>query len=303
MSSSTEQRGTGWGSRAASFGAVPADAVEARLPRGPVVKLCGLTRVEDVVLAGLAGVWAVGFIFAPSARRLTPGDARRLLEQARKEVALAGIGADAAGSRRTVADRSPLTVGVFGEVSPEEIAAVVRHVGLDAVQLHGASGPAPAEVKEALGGWAPPHRLADPTLAHDGGEDDRKLPVELLIIRAVGVAEDEGDAAALRLRLREAIEQDALPLVDASVAGCTGGTGRQVPWDLVREAAAGRRFLLAGGIRPDNVREAMDVSGAWGVDVSSGVESAPGIKEREAFKTLMVNIDEVRQARGESKPR
>ena len=113
------------------------------------------------------------------------------------------------------------------------------------------------------------------------------------------MAVDEHDVASLRRRLLQAAAEDALVLIDASVAGRTGGTGRRLPWDVVGEAAAGLRFLLAGGISPGNVREALGVSGAWGVDVSSGVESAPGVKEGEALRSLMTNVNEVRRSRYE----
>ncbi len=125
-------------------------------PQGPVVKLCGLTRVEDVLAARAVGAWALGFIFAPSPRRLTPAEARRLLDQAQKEIAAgrAGVGGATPGQtalRPAGEGRGPLTVGVFVDAGPEEIAAVIRYVGLDAVQLHGPTAPPAGAVREALG--------------------------------------------------------------------------------------------------------------------------------------------------------
>jgi phosphoribosylanthranilate isomerase len=276
------------------------------LPQGPVVKVCGLTRVQDVLAARLLGAWALGFIFAPSPRRLTPAEARRLLDQAQREIAAgqacmegAAPGVAAVGppaSRQTGEGSGPLTVGVFVDSSPEDIAGVTRYVGLDAIQLHGPLAPSPGAVRAALGRWEPPLRLAIPVQT---GAADAALPVapvEPLIIVAVGVAVDEHDDSALRRRLQQAGGQEALVLVDASVEGRAGGTGQRVPWHLVGEAAGGTRFLLAGGVSPGNVREALAVSGAWGVDVSSGVESAPGVKDKEGLKKLMASVNELRRA-------
>ena len=95
----------------------------------PLVKVCGLTRPEDVILAVELGAWAVGFVFAPSPRQVTVEVARGLATAAR----------EAARTSRSPGGlpRGPLTVGVFGDCSPEAIAEVVHAVGLDAVQLHG----------------------------------------------------------------------------------------------------------------------------------------------------------------------
>lgn len=276
MSTVTSQRPGVSGRREAGSPAGPPG-----FPAGPVVKLCGLTRERDVLAACAAGVWGLGFIFAPSPRCLTPVDARDLLERSRVTLACGA------------ADQGPLTVGVFVDSTAEDIAAVTRYVGLDAVQLHGPRAPSAAAVRKALTGWEAPRRLGCAAPLAQGGE---RPPIDLLIIRAIGVAVDENDPAALRIRLEEGLQDDALLLVDASVPGRAGGTGQRVPWDIVAEAAAGLPFLLAGGIRPGNVREALLSSGAWGVDVSSGVESAPGIKEGEALKGLMTVVEAVRRS-------
>ena len=118
------------------------------LPAGPVVKICGLTRVEDVVLAAELGAWALGFVFAPSPRRLTPAAARGLIAEAAERLARGTVRAGGAGRARL-----PLTVGVFGDAPADEIAEVAGIVGLDAVQLHGADcrdGSAAAAVRAAL---------------------------------------------------------------------------------------------------------------------------------------------------------
>ncbi len=134
-----------------------------------MVKICGLTREQDVVAARDLGVWALGFVFAPSPRRLEPGAARRLLE--------------AAGcSGAPVRQGRPLTVGVFTDAAVDEIVRVVDEVGLDAVQLHSAGGPRAGEVAVALQG--------------------RERAT--LIIQAVPVDTEERDAGRVRSALAKA---------------------------------------------------------------------------------------------------
>jgi phosphoribosylanthranilate isomerase len=68
-------------------------------------------------------------------------------------------------------------------------------------------------------------------------------------------------------------------MVDAKVAGALGGTGHAFDWDLVVGLAKRRRLVLAGGLGPHNVAEAVRRVAPWCVDVASGVESAPGVKD------------------------
>jgi phosphoribosylanthranilate isomerase len=241
---------------------------------GPVVKICGLTRLEDVLAARALGAWALGFVFAPSPRRLTPAEARGLID---------GL---AAAQPRAVPS-APLAVGVFGDVTAEEVARIVRHVGLDAVQLHGRSGPAAAEVREALAGWTCPRALGG-ALAASGAA--------LLIIQAVPVAPTGASREDLRAAIVAAGAEADLVLLDTRATGLLGGTGTTFPWRLAREAAGGAPFLVAGGIDPENVQAALEESAAWGVDVSSGVESSPGSKDVGLMGRLLARVEAVHDA-------
>jgi phosphoribosylanthranilate isomerase len=91
--------------------------------------------------------------------------------------------------------------------------------------------------------------------------------------------------------LAEACAGDRV-LVDAKVEGALGGTGRSFDWSLVRKLASARRVVLAGGLRPDNVAEAIASVRPFGVDVASGVEHAPGDKDLDAVRRF------VKHARG-----
>ncbi len=248
----------------ASAAAKAADQGKGRLPRGPVVKLCGLTRPEDVLAACALGVWCLGFVFAASPRRVTPGAARGLAEKAR-------AGATEPGESQGTA---PLLAGVFVDSAAAEIAEIVREVGLDAVQLHGARGPAVGEVRSALDG----------------------LGRRVVVIEAVPVDLDTVDASALSRAIVQARGGADVVLLDTRVSARFGGSGTAFPWsvarDAVRSAGPGFRLLVAGGIGPDNVRTALSESGAWGVDVSSGIESAPGIKERGLMERLVAQVEE-----------
>ncbi len=170
-------------------------------------------------------------------------------------------------------------------------------MGLDAVQLHGRSGPAAAEVREALAGWVCPSRWAPggrgPAL---GGQAPRRPPAALLIIQAVPVAPTGASTEELRAAIAAAGAEADLVLLDTRTTGLLGGTGTTFPWRLAREAAGGAPFLVAGGIDPENVQAALEESAAWGVDVSSGVESSPGSKDARLMGRLLARVEAMRDA-------
>jgi phosphoribosylanthranilate isomerase len=268
------------------------------------VKICGLTRAEDVIAARELGVWAVGLVFAPSARRVEPAAALRLLEDAgwggRPTRASAAAGDEDARAGRgakgrrglTPSDRLPLTVGVFTDADTGQIAQVVEEVGLDAVQLHGKDGTSAAAVGAALGG-------------------DRRVT---LIIQAVPVDVEECDGERLREAVARARQQADIVLLDTRVksgpaemstrgavgavaakdSAIFGGSGRSFSWSLAREfAGLGEApLLVAGGVDPDNALTALSESGAWGIDVSSGVEAAPGVKDAMLMERLVARVRE-----------
>ncbi len=150
-------------------------------------------------------------------------------------------------------------VGVFGSQSPTEIIAIADAARLDVVQLHGASDP----------------DTVDEIRQHFAGEVWRVLRVR--------VAPREAELRAAPVGV------DAV-VVDALVDGALGGTGVAVDWDALAAAIerAGRpaRLILAGGLRAENVGRAVELVAPDVVDVSSGVESAPGIKDHERMRAF-----------------
>ncbi|WP_395541092.1 phosphoribosylanthranilate isomerase [Neotabrizicola sp. sgz301269] len=142
-------------------------------------------------------------------------------------------------------------VGLVVNADDAALDALVEAVPLDMLQLHGSETPdRVAEVRARYG-----------------------LPV----MKAVGVA-DEGDLAGL---LEHALAADQI-LIDAKApkgAALPGGNGVAFDWRLVAQRRWIRPWMLAGGLTPENVAEAIRLTGARQVDVSSGVESAPGVKD------------------------
>lgn len=135
-------------------------------------------------------------------------------------------------------------VGVFVDPDPAEVAVVSRAVGLTDVQLHGRN----ADV-EAV-----------------------RAATRLRVFQGFSVA-GPADIEAARSSRAD------LVFLDASVAGRHGGTGQRFDWDVLAGTPAQRPFVLAGGLTPDNVADAVRRSQPWAVDVSSGVESSPGRKD------------------------
>ena len=244
-------------------------------PAGPVVKICGLTRAEDALLAADSGAWALGFVFAASSRQVTADQAARIVAEVRRAP--------------PSLEACPLIVGVFVDASADEIARTVVAVGLDAVQLHGRSGPGGGEVRRAL------EDLTSVTCLGSGKTPGAR---KVLMIQAVAVDPDENDPEELGRRIAAARGEADLMLLDTSSRGRFGGTGTAFHWDLARVANDGKPFLIAGGIGPDNAGEAVLRSGTWGVDVSSGVEASPGVKDAEAVTKLIEVVNDIRRSRG-----
>jgi phosphoribosylanthranilate isomerase len=145
-------------------------------------------------------------------------------------------------------------VGVFVNEDPDRVAEIVHEVGLDAVQLHG----------------------------DDRVDDYREVHARL--IRAVTLDHEGAEAEVA------ALPSDVTPLVDAHDRTRRGGTGRTVDWDRAAVVAAQRSILLAGGLTPANVAEAIQRVRPWGVDVASGVEERPGVKSAEKLRQFFAGI-------------
>jgi len=202
------------------------------------VKICGITREEDLEAACKLGADMVGFIigFTLSPRSISLERAKRLFNLIPNGV------------------RSAL---VMVPKSIEEILETYSHLKPDVIQVHG--------------------EFSDLRFLK------RRLP-ETKIVRAVPVI----GAESIKRAINEAAYFDGV-LVDSHVAGKLGGTGVTHDWSisrLVRDAIYPKPLVLAGGLNPSNVAEAVKVVKPYAVDVSTGVELSPGVKDHmkiEAF--------------------
>jgi phosphoribosylanthranilate isomerase len=148
-------------------------------------------------------------------------------------------------------------VGVFVNWPPLVVAALARAVRLGSVQLHGAESP--AEVDEL-------------------GRKHR-------VIKAIQVKRGFRAASLARYRAADAI------LLDGFAPGLHGGTGRTLDWKLAHGARRYGRIILAGGLTPENIAEAIRVAEPYAVDVASGVESRPGRKNSARLRALFEAIE------------
>jgi hypothetical protein len=109
----------------------------------------------------------------------------------------------------------------------------------------------------------------------------------LVVIQAIPVPPEGADPGALARETERARAQGAdLVLLDTGTVVAFGGTGLGFAWEAAAEAAGQARLLVAGGIGPDNVVAALRRSGAWGVDVSSAIETSPGVKDAALMRLL-----------------
>ncbi len=209
----------------------------------PALKFCGVTRADDAAYAARLGAAYVGCVFAGGPRLVTADQARALAAAAR---------ADSAGEGAP--DAPPRLVGVLGAVDARAVANIAGAAGLDVVQLH--ADPDAAAVAAVRRHWAGTIWAA-------------------LRVRGADLPEH----AAELFECADAVVLDAK--VDG---GALGGTGVALPWAAIAGALAplrgGAPLVLAGGLRPENVAAAVAALAPDVVDVSSGVESAPGVKDR-----------------------
>ncbi len=201
------------------------------------VKVCGITRIEDVRLAVELGAAALGFNFYPeSPRYVAPAAARAIVAQLPPFV---------------------MSVGVFAdETDGERVVAVVRKAGVSVIQLHGPRFP-------SVNGGLESYPLIRAVAVRAGFE-----PEELSQLNASAFLLDTFD-----LELR-------------------GGTGKTFDWKLARQAKKYGSVILAGGLTPENVRQAILEVLPYAVDVASGVESAPGKKDPEKLRAFFREVEE-----------
>jgi len=208
------------------------------------IKICGNTSLADAQLAVEAGANAVGFIFAPSPRRVTQDEVAAITPELPPSVE---------------------KIGVFVDADLATIAATVEACHLTGVQLHSEAGSAlSGQLRERFG-------------------------PSLRILRVIHFTpESSGQLESLQTDS----SADAV-LVDSRTATAVGGTGIPFDWQAARSGifapGSGLKLIAAGGLRPDNVAEAIVTLRPWGVDAVTGVERSPGRKDPEKLSAFIAN--------------
>jgi phosphoribosylanthranilate isomerase len=187
------------------------------------VKICGITRIEDALVAAQAGADAIGLVFAQASPRCVPVE-------------------EAAAICRALPPFVSV-VGLFVDADAVQVKQALGRVPLDLLQFHG------SETPQFCRQFNRPYIKA---IAMREGIDVH--------------AEDRAFADAAGL------------LLDAHVAGVAGGSGKSFDWSRVPHGLA-RPIVLAGGLTPENVADAIRQVRPYAVDVSSGVEQARGVKD------------------------
>lgn len=200
-----------------------------------VVKICGLTRVEDVKAATNAGADVIGFVFTASPRQ---------------------VSIDAALELSGYVPEGVLRVGLFLGQNSSQIEQVISSVPLDMLQFHG------GETEQFCSKFNMPWLKA---VAMENADSVKKAESEF--------------PGALGL------------LLDSHSRGEQGGSGKQFDWSLSSPVA--KPVWLAGGLNADNVKQAIQTVRPYAVDVSSGVESKPGIKDAARMEAFVKAVREV----------
>lgn len=233
------------------------------------VKICGITNLEDATLAVEAGADALGFVFYHKSRRNVAVEAVREI------------------TRHLPAEVEKL--GVFVGSCPKDVSDWIDRSGLTGLQLHLAGGVdwtseqahrIPPGVRTYLSmpaGWLVEHPLSTRSLLE-------------------GLEQTSGNLPAVPLDARGSNRWRAV-FLDSGTCEQPGGTGKVFDWrkaiPLVEQMKPSVNVVVAGGLTPTNVAEALSILKPWGVDVSSGVEAEPGKKDSAKVRMF---ISAVRQA-------
>lgn len=198
------------------------------------IKICGITNVEDALVACEAGADALGFVLAPEAKRRN-----RYIELEAAAAIIARL------------PEFVITVGVVVNETVERMREILRV--FDRLQLHGNES---AEICAAIG-----PRAYKAFRIHEGFNKEE-------VTAFPGI----------------------LCLLDAWSADAHGGTGCRCDWQIAIEVGHVKKIVLAGGLNPENVEEAVLRVHPYAVDVSGGLEDAPGKKDHEKIHTFIYNV-------------
>jgi len=211
------------------------------------VKICGINSAEALETAIAAGADLVGFVFYPPSPRNLSA---------------------AQASTLAFAAKGVTRVGLFVDPTDYDLGVVLDVVPLDVLQLHGDE--TPERVAGIRAFW-------------------RRFLPGIEVMKAVGVASRAEAAAAIDAYggVVDRFLFDAKPPPRGTPGALPGGNARAFDWSIMSGQQVPRPWLLAGGLEPGNVAQAIRVSGAPGVDVSSGVERARGVKDPDLIRAFV----------------
>jgi len=189
------------------------------------VKICGICDLEAANMAVEAGADLIGFHFCDSDRRVSPEEARSIIEELLVR---------------------PKIVGVFIDEAPDEVRQIAEFVDLDLLQLHGSEQP--------------------------GFEAGRPV-MKVLKVKEGRVPGADGWPDPIML--------------DSWSGDQRGGTGRTWDWEAARQLLGSRKVFIAGGLQPGNVGKVVSEFRPYGVDVSSGVEARPRVKDPDKVRAFV----------------
>jgi len=194
------------------------------------IKICGITNLEDALIACKLGADVLGFIFSPkSQRQIAPDRAEQIISKIPPFIK---------------------SVGVFVNQSTEDIKKLQKRCGFDVIQLHGNESP---------------------TFCNSFKQK---------VIKAIHI-EDKSDLFKMTEYKVSAF------VLDTKVKGMFGGTGKTFDWQLAIEAKKLGPVILSGGLTPENVAEAIGKVEPYAVDVATGVEVQPGIKDPDKLQAFI----------------
>ena len=234
------------------------------------VKICGIRSEAHAIASAEAGADFVGLVFAPSKRRVTPMEGRSIANAVRQHGASLNtapvevIKKGKFSKDFNIGMTIPQVVGVFVNTAPSEVNRIADFCALDWIQLSGDES------------WEYCHEIIRP------------------VIKAIriGNQSSENICAELSAGERSLGSERFIALLDSQVEGSYGGTGKTFDWNLAKQVASKFPVIIAGGLDPENVSQAIKAVSPWGVDVSSGVETG-GVKNVARMTSF---INEVRKA-------
>lgn len=215
------------------------------------VKICGITNVQDALIAVDAGADALGFVFyEKSPRCVTQEAVREIVSQL------------PAGVEK---------VGVFVEQSLDDMERLAEIAGLTGMQM---------PMKFPHSQWGKRSAL-------------NSTMTKYTVLRANDLLDDSGRSTSLAW-YQDVKESIGAIFLDAGTEKEPGGTGRTFDWKSAAQTVSAFqqdfRVVVAGGLTPTNVSEAMGILTPWGVDVSTGVEVRPGRKDAEKVRTFIAAV-------------